>query len=78
MGSPGRYCLIQIYAYGARVEELPPHTLRHTFGKNLVDAGVSLDRVAQLLGHESVDTTRIYTTPSEQDLQREVEKVALA
>ena len=52
------------------------HTLRHTFGRNLVDAGTSLDRVASLLGHESVDTTRIYTTPSEQDLQREVEKVA--
>jgi integrase len=50
---------------------------RHTLGKNLVDAGVPLDRVASLLGHESVDTTRIYTTPSEQDLQREVEKVAM-
>ena len=55
-----------------------PHTLRHTFGKNLVDAGAPLDRVASLLAHESVDTTRIYTTPSDQDLQREVEKVAVA
>jgi len=76
--SPGIYYLVGRYAYAARLEEVTPHTLRHTFGKNLVDAGVSLDRVAQLLGHESVDTTRIYTTPSEQDLQREVEKVALA
>jgi integrase/recombinase XerC len=75
---PGIYYLVGRYAYAARLEEVTPHTLRHTFGKNLVDAGVSLDRVAQLLGHESVDTTRIYTTPSEQDLQREVEKVALA
>ena len=75
--SPGIYYLINRYAYGARLEDVTPHTLRHTFGKNLVDSGVSLDRVAQLLGHESVDTTRIYTTPSEQDLQREVEKIAL-
>jgi integrase/recombinase XerC len=75
---PGIYYLVGRYAYDARLEAVTPHTLRHTFGKNLVDAGVSLDRVAQLLGHESVDTTRIYTTPSEQDLQREVEKVALA
>ena len=74
---PGIYHLIRRYAYDVRLEEVTPHTLRHTFGKNLVDAGVSLNRVAQLLGHESVDTTRIYTTPSEQDLQREVEKVAL-
>ncbi|MEA3376813.1 MAG: tyrosine-type recombinase/integrase, partial [Chloroflexota bacterium] len=73
----GIYYLVNRYAYDARLEDVTPHTLRHTFGKNLVDAGVSLDRVAQLLGHESVDTTRIYTTPSEQDLQREVEKIAL-
>ena len=56
---------------------MTPHTLRHPFGKNLVDAGVSLERAAILLGHESVDTTRMYTTPSEQDLQREMEKIAL-
>ena len=73
----GIYYLIKRYAHVARLEDVTPHTLRHTFGKNLVDENVSLDRVAQLLGHESVDTTRIYTTPSEQDLQREVEKVAL-
>ena len=69
--------LVERYAYDARLEAVTPHTLRHTFGKNLVDAGVPLDRVASLLGHESVDTTRIYTTPSEQDLQQEVEKIAL-
>jgi site-specific recombinase XerD len=73
----GIYYLIKRYAYDAHLEDVTPHTLRHTFGKNLVDAGVPLDRVAQLLGHESVDTTRIYTTPSEQDLQREVEKISL-
>lgn len=73
----GIYYLVGRYAYDARLEDVTPHTLRHTFGKNLVDTGVSLDRVAQLLGHESVDTTRIYTTPSAQDLQREVEKIAL-
>jgi len=75
--SSGIRYLVQRYAYDARLEEVTPHTLRHTFGKNMVDAGTSLDRVASLLGHESVDTTRIYTTPSEQDLQREVEKVAM-
>jgi site-specific recombinase XerD len=73
----GIYYLVNRYAYDARLDEVTPHTLRHTFGKNLVDAGVSLDRVAQLLGHESVDTTRIYTTPSEQDLQRDVDRIAL-
>ncbi len=57
-------------------ETVTPHTLRHTFGKNLVDAGVPLDRVAMLLGHESLDTTALYTTPSRADLTAAVERVA--
>ena len=57
-------------------EKLTPHQLRHTFGKNLTDAGVSLDRVAQLMGHSDVNTTRIYTVPSEADLQQAVELIS--
>lgn len=74
---PGIYYLIKKYAYDARIDSVSPHTLRHTFGKNLVDAGVSLDRVAMLLGHKNLDTTRIYTTPSEADLQEAVERIAI-
>lgn len=55
---------------------LSPHLLRHTFGKSLVDAGVSLDRVAALLGHSNVNTTAIYTMPSQVDLQRAVDKIS--
>jgi site-specific recombinase XerD len=58
--------LIGRYAHDAGLEEVTPHTLRHTCAKNLVDAGVPLERVARLLGHESVYTARIYTTPNEQ------------
>jgi integrase/recombinase XerC len=68
----GVYYLVKKYGYGARIEDVSPHTLRHTFGKNLVDAGVSLDRVATLLGHSSLNTTRIYTVPSRADLQDSV------
>ena len=52
--------------------EVTPHTLRHTFAKNLIDRGVPIDQVATLLGHSSLNTTRIYTTPSEADLERAV------
>jgi len=52
------------------------HTLRHTFAKNLVDAGVSLDQMAALLGHESLDTTKVYTRRSQQDLERAVRRAA--
>jgi integrase/recombinase XerC len=54
---------------------LTPHTLRHTFGKSLTDAGVNIEQVAALLGHTSLETTRIYTTPTEQDLATAVEKL---
>jgi integrase/recombinase XerC len=62
---------VQRYAYDAPLQEVTPHTLRHTFSKNLMDAGMPIDRAASLLGHENVDTTKIYPTSSEQDLQRE-------
>ena len=45
-----------------------PHQLRHSFCKNLVNAGVSLEKVALLAGHESLDTTKIYCKPSLSDL----------
>jgi len=59
----------------AGVEGLSPHTLRHTFAKNLVDAGVGLERVAALLGHANLNTTRIYVAPGERDLERAVENL---
>lgn len=55
---------------------LSPHLLRHTFGKSLVDAGEPLDRVAMLMGHSNVNTTAIYTMPSQVDLQRAVDKIS--
>lgn len=72
----GIYYLVKKYGYEVRIEGISPHTLRHTFGKNLVDAGVPLDRVATLLGHSSLNTTRIYTVPSQADLQDAVESIA--
>jgi site-specific recombinase XerD len=73
---PGVQYLVAKYAYQARLQDVTPHTLRHTFGKNLVDAGVSLEQVAALLGHESLDIVMIYTKPSHGDLEKAVRKAA--
>lgn len=52
-----------------------PHSLRHTFAKSLVDAGVTLEKVGALLGHSSLNTTRVYITPGERDLRDAVERL---
>ena len=72
----GIHAVVKKYAYQARLEDVTAHTLRHSFAKNLVDSSTSLDQVATLLGHESLDTTRIYTQPSERDLEQAVQRAA--
>ncbi len=63
-------------AQRAGLQEVSPHTLRHTFAKNLVDSGVGLEKVATLLGHSQLETTRRYVTPSQADLQAATERVS--
>jgi integrase/recombinase XerC len=64
--------VISELSYQAKLENVSPHTLRHTFGKRLVDSGVSLEKVAALMGHANLNTTKIYTTPSQRDLEKAV------
>jgi integrase/recombinase XerC len=59
----------------AGIPDLHPHLARHTFAKNLIDSGVGLEKVARLLGHSNLNTTRIYITPNERDLELAVEKL---
>jgi integrase/recombinase XerC len=63
------------YGQAAGLPDLTPHVARHTFAKNLVDSGVGLEKVARLLGHANLNTTRIYVTPSEHDLELAVESL---
>lgn len=53
--------------------DVSPRTLRHTFCKNLVNAGVGLEQVAALAGHENLEITRQYFEPSLKDLEDAVE-----
>jgi site-specific recombinase XerD len=67
--------LVTKYGRLAGLEDVTPHTLRHSFGKHALDAGADLVSVSALLGHHRLETTAIYTTPSQRDLERVVEKL---
>jgi integrase/recombinase XerC len=71
----GVWRIVREYARRAGVEA-HPHTLRHTFATRLLrEAGADLVTVAEILGHESLNTTARYTRPSERDLEAAVERL---
>jgi integrase/recombinase XerD len=69
--------VVKRYAALARLTDVSPHDLRHRFGYRMA-AAVPLHRLAQIMGHDSLDTTLLYVRGTKADLQREIEKIAWA
>ncbi|WP_407310539.1 tyrosine-type recombinase/integrase [Desulfosporosinus sp. SB140] len=72
-GSPKRLSVRAIQKLCSHYE-INPHMLRHTRAKSLVDAGVDLSTVAEILGHADINVTRRYTKPTMDEMLKAMDK----
>lgn len=69
---------VKKYAQLAGVENVSPHTFRHTVATQLVrDPEVDLVTAATFLGYSRLDTTARYSQPSEDDLAEAAERLGI-
>lgn len=61
----GFWLILKTYARQAGIEDITPHTLRHSFATHALQEGVDLRDVQRQLGHVSISTTQVYRQLSE-------------
>ncbi|MDO5714936.1 MAG: tyrosine-type recombinase/integrase [Tissierellia bacterium] len=61
--------------YGLNTDVVYPHSFRHLFAKNFLDKYNDIALLADLMGHESIETTRIYLRRTSSEQQKIVDKV---
>ncbi len=62
---------------GVALQKVFPHNLRHLFARTYYKAYKDIVRLADILGHASIDTTRIYTSRTGTEQQRQIERLPL-
>jgi len=65
---------IKEYAEKCGLEDVSPHTLRHSFATHLIQNRADIRSVQQMLGHADISTTQIYTHITDSHLRKTYEK----
>jgi len=68
------FLFIKEYAEKIGLEDVSPHTIRHSFATHLVQNSADIRSVQQMLGHADISTTQIYTHITDAHLRRTYEK----
>ncbi|MEZ5427563.1 MAG: site-specific tyrosine recombinase XerD [Pyrinomonadaceae bacterium] len=68
------YSMIKEYAEKAGLEDVSPHTLRHSFATHLIQNRADIRSVQQMLGHADISTTQVYTHLTDAHLRKSYEK----
>ena len=69
------FLIIKTLAQKAGIKKnISPHTFRHSFATHLIEGGADLRAVQEMLGHESITTTEIYTHLDREFLRKTLEK----
>jgi integrase/recombinase XerD len=71
MTAAGLRSLFRHHRLRSRVPQANPHRFRHTFGTDMVRAGMSLPALMHLMGHADIQTTMLYVQLAPEDVWRE-------
>jgi integrase/recombinase XerD len=71
MTAAGLRSLFRHHRLVSKVLQANPHRFRHTFGSDMVRAGISLPALMHLMGHADIHTTMLYVRLAPEDVWRE-------
>jgi integrase/recombinase XerD len=71
MTTAGLRSLFRHHRLVSKVPQANPHRFRHTFGRDMVRAGISLPALMHLMGHADIHTTMLYVQLAPEDVWRE-------
>lgn len=72
-----RYIMNKLVEDSSELSKFTPHMLRHSFATELLNSGMDIRLVQELLGHESLNSTQVYTHVSKKKLRENYMKINL-